>query len=35
MLCLYEIGVSDENDIHTSNIKETKPEAEEQNGEYL
>jgi hypothetical protein len=35
MFCLYEIGGPDKNDGHTSNIKETKPEAEEQNGEYL
>jgi hypothetical protein len=35
MFCLYKIGGSDENNGHTSNIKETEPEAEEQNGEYL
>jgi hypothetical protein len=35
MFYLYEIGRFDENDGHTSNIKETEPEAKEQNGEYL
>jgi hypothetical protein len=34
MICLYEIGGLDGNDGHTSNIKETDPEAEEQDGEY-
>ncbi len=35
MFCLYEIDGLDKNDGHTSNIKETEPEAEEQNGDSL